>query len=51
MSGYRTDYKVSDVIDLNNATCQQVTTPESDTPFLVTIELLQTFDRDGGVGW
>ena len=39
MSGYRTDYTVSDVIDLNNATCQQVTTPESDTPFLLTIEL------------
>ena len=39
MRGYRTDYNVSDVIDLNNATCQQVTTPESDTPFLLTIEL------------
>ena len=39
MSGYRTDYNVSDVIDLNNATCQQVTTPESDTPFRLTIEL------------
>ena len=39
MSGYRTDYNVSHIIDLNNATCQQVTTPESDTPFLLTIEL------------
>ena len=39
MSGYRPDYNVSDVIDLDNATCQQVTTPESDTPFLLTIEL------------
>ena len=39
MSGYRTDYNVSDVIDLDNATCQQVTTPESDTSFLLTIEL------------
>ena len=39
MTGYRNDYNVADVIDLNNATCQQVTTPLSDKAFVVRVEL------------
>ncbi|KAK2177334.1 hypothetical protein NP493_605g01056 [Ridgeia piscesae] len=39
MTGYRNNYIVSDVIDMNDATCQQVTTPDSDKYFLLEIEL------------
>ena len=56
MTGYRNNYNVSDVIDVNNATCQQVTTPDSDESFLLEIELPIRHDSltltavlDGGV--
>ena len=42
MSGYRNDYSVSLVTDRNNATCQPVTTPESDEPFTLKVELWKT---------
>ena len=45
LSGYRNDYNVSDVTDLNNAICQQVTTPDSDEPFRLTIELSTVHSR------
>ena len=39
MSGYRDDYNASYVTDLNNATCQQVTSRESDKGFTLKVEL------------
>ncbi|KAI0215189.1 hypothetical protein LSAT2_032775 [Lamellibrachia satsuma] len=45
LSGYRNDYNVSDVTDLNNATCQQVTTPDSDEPFRLTVEFSTVHSR------
>ena len=39
MSGYRDDYNASDVTDLNNATCQQVTSRESDKGFTLKVVL------------
>ncbi|KAK2190629.1 hypothetical protein NP493_74g05060 [Ridgeia piscesae] len=39
MTGYRNDYNFDDVTDLNNATCQQVTTPESDEAFRLRVHL------------
>ncbi|KAI0240457.1 hypothetical protein LSAT2_008808 [Lamellibrachia satsuma] len=45
MTGYRNDYNLSDVIDLNNATCQQVTTPKSDTSFRLRFQLPTVHDR------
>ncbi|KAK2174957.1 hypothetical protein NP493_764g00021 [Ridgeia piscesae] len=39
VSGYRDAYDTSDVTDLNNATCQQVTTRESDKGFTLKVEL------------
>ena len=47
MTGHRNDYSVSDVIDLNNATCQQVTTPLSDEAFVLRVELPTTTVGDG----
>ncbi|KAK2176250.1 hypothetical protein NP493_669g00000 [Ridgeia piscesae] len=44
MSGYRDDYSVSDVTDLNNATCQQVTATESDKAFRLKVELSSAVD-------
>ena len=44
MSGYRDDYSVSDVIDMDNATCQPVTKPESDEPFTLKVELSSAVD-------
>ena len=45
MTGYRNDYNLSDVTDLNNATCQQVTTPKSDTSFRLCFQLPTVHDR------
>ena len=45
MSGYRDDYNASDVTDLNNATCQQVTTRQSDEGFILKVELLHAVRR------
>ncbi|KAI0238665.1 hypothetical protein LSAT2_010604, partial [Lamellibrachia satsuma] len=39
MTGYRNDYNVSVLVDVNNATCQQVTTPHSDKSFRLEVEL------------
>ncbi|KAK2161480.1 hypothetical protein NP493_1579g00039 [Ridgeia piscesae] len=39
MSGYRDDYSVSDITDLDNAICQPVTKPEPDEPFTLKVEL------------
>ncbi|KAI0232410.1 hypothetical protein LSAT2_017233 [Lamellibrachia satsuma] len=45
MSGYRNDYNVSGVTDVNNATCQQVTTPYSDEGFRLTVEVPTVHSR------
>ena len=39
VTGYRKDYNVTAIIDGNNATCEQVTTPESDKAFQFKYEL------------
>ncbi|KAI0238661.1 hypothetical protein LSAT2_009031 [Lamellibrachia satsuma] len=39
IAGYRNDYNVSVFVDVNNATCQQVTTPHSDKSFTLEVEL------------
>ena len=39
VTGYRKAYNVSAIIDGNNATCEQVTTPESDEAFQFKYEL------------
>ena len=39
VTGYRKDYNVAAIIDGNNATCEQVTTPESHKAFQFKYEL------------
>ena len=45
VTGYRNDYNVAALVDVNNATCQRVTTPDSDEPFLLEVELPSRQDR------
>ena len=39
VSGYRNDYNVTAIVDVNNATCQPVTSPHSDKSFRLEVEL------------
>ena len=45
ITGYRNDSNVSVLIDVNNATCQQVTTPHSDKSFRLEVELPPAHDH------
>ena len=45
VTGYRNDYNVAALVDVNNATCQRVTTPDSDEPFLLEVEWPSRQDR------
>ncbi|KAI0235811.1 hypothetical protein LSAT2_013678 [Lamellibrachia satsuma] len=45
IAGYRNDYNVSVFVDVNNATCQQVTTPHSDKSFTLEVELPTAHDH------
>ena len=45
MTGYRDDYNVSSVVDVNNDTCQEVTAPKSNTAFRLEIELRSSYDN------
>ena len=44
VSGYRNDYNVTAIVDVNNATCQRVTKPDSDESFLLELELPSRHD-------
>ena len=44
MTGYQNDYNVTAMVDVNNATCQPVTTPQSDKSFRLEVELLTRQD-------
>jgi len=44
VTGYRNDYNVTAIIDVDNATCQPVTSPQSNKSFRLEVELLTLHD-------
>ncbi|KAI0223185.1 hypothetical protein LSAT2_025593 [Lamellibrachia satsuma] len=45
ITGYRNNYNISVITDTNNATCEQVTTQESEKGFSLKIEMLTALDN------